>query len=229
MTTTTIRKQLDGGHMHHTKIVSAGMAALLFLAALTGVAFAAPLAFDPTVCSGVNVEVTINGYDVMASGWGRYARIQDLTAAQTVVATDFGPGATAYTWTGLSLDTSHQYQVQVSSTGLTYTSENCLFTPPPPQSVIIERFEIVRGAFEWDATEDGLGYWVEYNSRPVTAWTPAQSPGNWGWFSYRVLPLPTSSRNFPFGTYWLMAQDLSGAAGYAAMYVHQPKEVEPGK
>jgi hypothetical protein len=89
-----------------------------------------------------------------------------------------------------------------------------------PQAVVIDRFEIVKGVFEWDSLQDGAGYWVEFGGKPVTAWTPAQSPGNWGWFSYRVSPLPTMARSLPYGLYELWAQDAYGQVGVAATYQH---------
>lgn len=173
-------------------------------------------------CTTVEVVAVLNaGYDVSATGAGRYARIRDLTTGQTVVATDFGLGATLYTWTGLTvqeLQESNQYQVQVSHTSLTtgYSTSGCVFSPPLPQAVTIERFEVVRGAFEWEATEDGQGYWVlDTAGRRWTSWVAAQSPGNWGWFSYRVWPI---TKALPYGTYILMAQDIDGRSGEVARF-----------
>lgn len=193
--------------------------AVVLVMLVTSTALAAPA--PDNYCTTVNVEAETSGYTVTATGAGRYARVRDLTAGQTVVATDFGSGATVYVWTGLALDTEHQYQVQVSHTSLMtgYSTTGCVFTPPVPQAVVIDRFEIVNGAFEWDATEDGLGYWVEYLGKPVTAWTPAQAPGMWGWFSYHVAPLPTMARSLPYGTYYLWSQDMT-ATGIVAIYQH---------
>jgi hypothetical protein len=94
---------------------------ILLLVALLAAAIPTPaLASAPdNYCTSVTVEAVTTGYDVSAIGNGRYARIRDLTAAQTVVATDFGSGATAYTWTSVALDVTHSYQVQVSHTSLT--------------------------------------------------------------------------------------------------------------
>lgn len=204
--------------MTHKQIVLAGLAALAVLTVLTGTVLAAQ---PDNYCTTVTVEATASGYEVAATGAGRYARIQDLTAATTVVATDFGAGATAYTWTGLALNQSHNYQVQVSHTSIStgYSTSGCLFVPPEPQGLTIDRFEIVAGVFEWDATEDGAGYWVTFGGKYVTAWTAGQSPGNVGFFSYSVAPIPTMSR-LPFGTYYLWAQDASGQTGIAATYVY---------
>ncbi len=97
-----------------------------------------------------------------------------------------------------------------------------------PQAVVIDRFEIVNGAFEWDSILDGTGYWVEFNDKPVTVWTPAQSPGNWGWFSYHVAPLPTMARSLPYGTYYLWAQDVTAQSGIVAVYWHSQRQPADG-
>lgn len=90
-----------------------------------------------------------------------------------------------------------------------------------PQAVVIDRFEIVNGAFEWDSIQDGLGYWIigpYYESVNV----PAQSPGNWGWFTYRLVPW----QRLRDGVYALWAQDVNGQTGIVATLV---KGCEPGK
>ena len=170
--------------------------AVVLLVLVTGTALASHQTTQPdNYCTTVDVVAVVNaGYNVTATGAGRYARIRDLTTATTVIATDFGAGATTYTWTGLTaqqLPMAHQYQVQVSHTSLTtgYSTSGCLFTPPMPQAVVIERFEVVKGAFEWDATEDGLGYQVfDAQGRQWTPYIPAMSPGKLG-----LVQLPHSS------------------------------------
>lgn len=119
---------------------------LVLLVALLAVA--APAGATPdNYCSTVNVVPVPGGtYNVNATGSGRYARVRDLTTATTVVATDFGTGATIYSWNGLTLDAAHQYQVQVSHTSLTtgYSTTGCVFTPPPPLGVELEYFQATR-------------------------------------------------------------------------------------
>ena len=119
---------------------------LALLAALLAVA--APVGATPdNYCSTVNVVPVPGGtYNVNATGSGRYARVYDLTTATTVVATDFGAGATVYSWAGLVLNAAHQYQVQVSHTSLTtgYSTTGCVFTPPPPLGVELEYFQATR-------------------------------------------------------------------------------------
>lgn len=197
--------------MKHRIITSAGLAALLVLVTLSGVAMAAPQ--PDNYCTTVNVEATTSGYDVTATGAGRYARVRDLTVNATVVATDFGAGATQYSWTGLALDQTHQYQVQVSHTSLTtgYSTSGCLFTPPEPQAVVVVRFEWINYGFEWDVTQDGAGYWIvgpHFNS----GFIPAQAPGNWGYYSYRYAPWARIVN----GVYDLWAMDVDGRTGIVA-------------
>lgn len=95
-------------------------------------------------CTTVAAVAVVGGYDVDATGSGRYARVRDLTAGVTVVASDFGAGATVYSWDALALDTAHQYQVQVSHTSLTtgYSTSGCVFTPGPPLAAEIEFFAL---------------------------------------------------------------------------------------
>lgn len=118
----------------------------VLLAALLAVA--APVGATPdNYCTTVTVTPVPGGtYNVSAVGAGRYARVRDLTSATTVVATDFGAGATSYSWTGLVLDAIHQYQVQVSHTSLNtgYSTSGCVFTPPPPLGVDVEYFAATR-------------------------------------------------------------------------------------
>lgn len=189
---------------------------MALLAAMTLPAHASP----DNYCTTVTVTPSGSLFNVTATGAGRYARVRDLTNSIVVIATDFGAGATTYTWTGLALDTAHQYQVQVSHTSLTtgYSTSGCTFTPPIPQAVFIDRFEFVRGAFEWDATWEGVGYWVTSPAGGVwTAWTPAQVPGGVGWFQYRVYPV---TRKVPPGIYILMAQDLTGQSDEVARFLY---------
>lgn len=165
-----------------------GLVVLAMLVLLPAAAGAAPAQPD-NYCTTVNVVASAGAFDVTATGAGRFARIRDLTANATVVATDFGSGATVYFWSGVALNTEHQYQVQVSHTSLTtgYSTTGCTFTPPQPQSIRIDRFEWVRDAFEWDALQDAGLYWVQTpKGEVVTVIVPAQSPGAHGFFTYSV-------------------------------------------
>lgn len=93
-----------------------------------------------------------------------------------------------------------------------------------PQAVTVERFEFVNGAFEWDAVEDGLGYWIVNSAgQQVIRWTPAQSPGNWGFFQYRAWPW---TRTLPAGIYSLMAEDVFGQTGEAARLKYDPARLK---
>lgn len=159
---------------------------LLLVVALLAVTTMPAVASEPqNYCTTVVVTATANGYTVNATGAGRYARIYDLTASSTVVATDFGAGATVYTWTGLTLDTTHNYQVQVSHTSLTtgYSTSGCLFTPPPPLGIVIATFTAacVDGGvrLEWESmSEIGvLSYTLSLHDA-VLATIPAQHPGS---------------------------------------------------
>lgn len=140
------------------------MFVLVLLAALLTVAV--PVGAAPNVpdnyCTEVVITPIVGGtYDIDAIGAGRYARVRDLTTATTVVATDFGAGATVYSWDGLALDESHSYQVQVSHTSLTtgYSTTGCIFTPPPPLSVEMDYFIATRQSpttvlVEWETISE---------------------------------------------------------------------------
>ncbi len=148
------RRVWHGGSMKHPFTV-------LLLVALLAAAIPTAHASQPdNYCTTVNVAPTTNGYTVTATGAGRYARIRDLTTSTTVIATDFGAGATAYAWTGLALDTAHNYQVQVSHTSLTtgYSTSGCVFTPPPPLAVVIASFTgqcVEKGVrLEWETVSE---------------------------------------------------------------------------
>ena len=140
---------------------------ILLLVALLAAAIPTAHASAPdNYCTTVTVDAVTAGYDVSATGAGRYARIRDLTTSTTVIATDFGSGATAYTWTSVALDVTHNYQVQVSHTSLTtgFSTDNCLFTPPPPLGVVFGSFaatvEGVNVRLKWGTTTEmgNLGF-----------------------------------------------------------------------
>jgi hypothetical protein len=178
-------------------------------------------AFDPVgYCSTANVEATTNDYTVTATGWGQWAQIVDMTSGDVIIRTDFGLNTTVFTWENLTLTEGVQYQVQISrseTNGYGYSIDNCIFTAPEPQAISIARFEYVNRAFEWDAIQDGLGYQViDVRGGKWTAWTPAQSPGNWGWYEYRVWPW---ARSVPPGVYILVGQDVNGQTGEVARLV----------
>lgn len=213
--------------------------ALILTGLVAGIALADYEAVEPdNYCLTVTVEAVVNaGYNVTATGAGRYARIRDLTDNQTVVASDFGPGATLYTWIGLTvyeLQQDHQYQVQVSHTSLTtgYSSSGCVFSPPLPQAVTIDLFEIREGAFYWiSGMPDGFDYRVRLatpaGSRAevwMTDLAPGLNPGGWGG-EYWAKPLRDLQ---PGSTYELMAHDIYGEYGVAASFVYQPEPVERG-
>jgi hypothetical protein len=164
----------------------------MLLVALLAVIIPTAHASQPdNYCSTVNVTATAIGYDVTATGAGRYARVRDLTASATVVATDFGAGATVYTWTGLALDTTHNYQVQVSHTSLTtgFSTTVCLFTPPVSLGVVLAFFTgTVHGAdvlLDWETMSewDNLGFNVYRSASSDVlqavqiAHVPSPSPG----------------------------------------------------
>lgn len=191
---------------------SVGLAVLLVLVTLTGVAQAAHSNVDPVgYCETATVEaVTAGTYDLSASGWGQWAQVVDIATGEVIIRTDFGQGAIAFNWADLPLTQGVQYQVQVSryeETGYGGSPANCLFVPPVPQGIVIARFEFINYAFEWDSLEDGLGYWIiNGGGRVVVPWVQAQSPGNVGYFQYSVSP---PARVKP-GLYILIAQDTSG-------------------
>ncbi len=159
---------------------------VLLLVALLAAAIPTAHASQPdNYCTTVNVAPTTNGYTVTATGAGRYARIRDLTTSTTVIATDFGAGATAYAWTGLALDTAHNYQVQVSHTSLTtgYSTSGCVFTPPPPLAVVIASFTgqcVEKGVrLEWETvSEIGVFSFALSLHDAVIATIQAQHPGS---------------------------------------------------
>lgn len=142
---------------------------ILLAVALLAVTAPTAVASQPdNYCTTVEVIATTTGYDVTATGAGRYARIRDLTTATTVpgTATDFGLGATVYTWTGLLLDPTHQYQVQISHTSLTtgYSTTGCIFTPPPSLGVVMGLFTATANgldvALRWETMSEwnNLGF-----------------------------------------------------------------------
>ena len=120
----------------------------MFVLQVALLAVAASVGATPdNYCTTVTVVSVPGGtYDVDATGSGRYARVRDLTTATTIVATDFGAGATVYSWDGIALDQAHSYQVQVSHTSLTtgYSTTGCVFAPPPPLGVELEYFQATR-------------------------------------------------------------------------------------
>jgi hypothetical protein len=195
---------------------------LLIVALLAAMTTPAVASAPDNYCSTVNVTATETGYDVTATGAGRYARVRDLTDATTVIATDFGSGATVYTWTGLALDTTHSYQVQVSHTSLTtgYSTTGCVFTPPISLGVVIGPFTAtVAGAdvlLEWESLSewDNLGYHVYRGSTATLAsaveiaYLPSLNPGStvgpWQ-YAYTDAGLAPG-----FYWYWLKDEDVTG-------------------
>ena len=158
---------------------------LLVVALLAAMTTPAVASQPDNYCTTVTVQATATGYNVNATGAGRYARVRDLTDAQTVIATDFGSGATSYTWTDLALDPTHNYQVQVSHTSLTsgYSTSGCLFTPPPPLAVVIASFAATCTSggvlLEWETvSEIGVTSFTLSLHDAVLATIPAQHPGS---------------------------------------------------
>ncbi len=175
---------------------------ILLLVALLAAAIPTPAhaSAPDNYCTSVNVTATATGYDVSAIGNGRYARIRDLTAAQTVVATAFGSGATAYTW----------------------TRSGCLFTPPPPLGVVFgDLVATVEGqivTLTWDTlTEIGnVGFNVYRDSDPAgnadnETWTylafvPSPLPGSGGGAEYQYTDTPGAGTWY----YWVESVDQVG-------------------
>lgn len=196
------------------------MKTLSILLAVALMAVTAPTAgaIPDNYCTTVTVTVVASGYDVTAVGAGRYARVRDLTAGATVVATDFGAGATLYTWTALALDTSHEYQVQVSHTSLTtgYSTSGCIFTPPVSLGVILGAFTAtaqgsdVLLAWETMSEWDNLGFDVYRNTTPdwatarQIAHVPSTIPGGTFGQQYEYLDAGLAP-----ASYWYWLKDVN--------------------
>jgi opacity protein-like surface antigen len=196
---------------------------LLIVALLAAMTTPAHASEPQNYCTSVNVAASATGYDVTATGSGRYARIRDLTTAQTVIATDFGSGATVYTWTGLALDTTHSYQVQVSHTSLTtgFSTTGCVFTPPVSLGVVLASFTgTATGAdvlLAWETMSewDNLGYDI-YRSASSDqlqavqiAHVPSPSPGGAiGLVTYSYVDAALAP-----GPYWYWLRDVPTGGG----------------
>jgi opacity protein-like surface antigen len=191
---------------------------LLVVALLAAMTTPAVASQPDNYCTTVTVQATATGYDVTATGAGRYARVRDLTDATTVIATDFGSGATAYQWQDLALDTTHQYQVQVSHTSLTtgFSTIGCLFTPPVYLGVVMASFTgTANGSdvvLEWETMTEwhNLGWNVyrgtadDHLQAALIAHVPSVSPGGTiGPWQYTY----TDSGLAP-GTYWYWLRDV---------------------
>lgn len=175
-------------------------------------------AVDPQPwCQEVVATIGVTGYDVSATGFAKFARVYDLTDGVTVPDTELNlfPGASAWNWVDLQLEPAHNFQVQVSKDGVTYTTERCLFTP---DSLLVIMGEFTASAnndtvtLDWEAmTElDNLGYNI-YRSTTnnlsqaveiATVWnsSPGSTVGPWI-YTY-------SDTDLSPGTYYYWLEDI---------------------
>lgn len=217
--------------MTHKQIVSAGLAALVVLVVLTGTALAAHNIMATVTTGGGYTTAT---YNVTSDGSPAISHVV-IPGCYEITPTVTGcPGPVTYgtdpttNITGYKCDAGGSYALTFIWPGELTTATmdagikaGAGFQLVPvetvtciPQAVVIDRFEWVNGGFEWDATQDGAGYWIigpYYRS----AYVPAQSPGAYGWFSYRYAPW----QRLRDGVYELWAQDVNGQVNIAATLV----------